>query len=166
MFRAQGYGMDAAFKLRRVCCCSNQDRTKTITTRRLTMRKLSVFGILLALALFLAVPAMACEITCAGGSCSSAKGDCHCDGDSPHCIDSVETITQDYVQYLETWKTPGLNRVADAAAKLLDASNANDLEGYLAATKVYNEALQKLTKADRQIVSAWEEKTHPPVSGR
>lgn len=131
------------------------------------MRKMMVFGIVLALAAFFNSSAMACTVTCSGGaSCSSTNGDCHCDGSTPHCIDNqTDQLSTSYIEYLQTWNTPGLNRVADAASKVLDARNANDLEAYQRATRIYNEALQKLNKADREIISTWEAELHETAPG-
>lgn len=129
------------------------------------MRKLLTLGFVLALAVFFTTPAMACTVTCAGGaSCSSTNGDCHCDGNTPHCIDNPQ-ITDEYVAFLQTWNTPGINRVAEKAAKVLEASNANDLAAYQSAMRAYNESLQKLTKTERNIISTWEA-DHDPVGPR
>jgi hypothetical protein len=125
------------------------------------MRKLLALGFLLALTVFFGSPAVACEITCpGGGKCSSTNGDCHCDGQSPHCTDNPQKVTEAYVEYLQTWNTPGLNKAAEAASLMLEASNANDLTAHERATRSYNEALQRLTKAERRIVSAWEADKH------
>jgi exonuclease VII small subunit len=51
------------------------------------------------------------------------------------------------------------------ASKVLDPSGANDLESYQRAMKDYNAAKEKLTKAERQIISAWDAEAHASVSG-
>ncbi len=127
------------------------------------MRKFLAVGIVLALTVFFTNAASACQVSCGGGSCSGS-GDCHCDGSSPHCTDATK-VSPLYVQYLQTWNTPGLNRVADAASRILDASNANDLEAYQTATRNYNAALEKLTKTERQIIYAWEAEAHETAPG-
>src|SRR4051794_8659432 len=128
------------------------------------MRKFLAVGIALVLISFFANPASACKVDCAGGSCSGTL-DCHCDGDSPHCTDAADQITQAYVSYLQTWNTPGLQKIAAAASKVLDASGTNDLESYQRAMKDYSAAKEKLTKGERQIISAWDGEAHASASG-
>ncbi len=132
------------------------------------MKKLLGLGALLVLTIFVNTPAFACTANCGGGSCSAtgSGADCHCDGDSPHCIDgSLQQLTQEFVQYLYTFNSPGISKVAEAATKMLDATSTNDLKAYQQAAQGYSDALRGLTKAERQIISAWEKQEHKPVDG-
>lgn len=133
------------------------------------MKKLLGLGALLTLMMFFNTPASACTITCGGGSCSAtgAGADCHCDGSSPHCIDGLkQEVTQEFVEYLYTFNSPGIRKVSEAATKILEATSANDLEAYQKAAQSYSDALRGLTKEERQIISAWERHEHKPIDGR
>jgi len=133
------------------------------------MKKLLGFGALLTLTMFFNTPAFACTVTCGGGSCSATGdgADCHCDGNSPHCIDGTkQQVTQEFVEYLYTFNSPGIHKVAEAATKMLEATSANDLEAYQKAAQSYSDTLRGLTKEERQIISAWERNEHKPIDGR
>ena len=110
---------------------------------------------LLASVLLLAVSpqnAQACWIKCADGS-ECRGSDCHCDGSSAHCTGKETETLQSYISYLSRWNLQGLDRVAEAAKQMKNATDNKDSQGYFLSLLDHDAAVESLTSEEREIYS-------------
>ena len=120
-----------------------------------TLLLISAFCVVLALVT--TQPVAACTATCPHGDCSGNKS-CTCDANGyPNCSDypPAEEVLVEYGAYLAKWDLPGLNRVAEAADRMLQSLRTKDYDGYFLALLDHDKAVEDLSPKEQRIRAQW-----------